>query len=157
MTYYVAGLPYSAELYHYGIQGQKWGLRRFQNPDGTRTPEGKIRYKTKERTNWENERLSTKQILKNTSKEFKYSHPIMAPILKGIGIGAVTYLLSRKISSKASDLIDSGNNIVIGAGVASAILGIVGKMSASYIIGSGIGEAMNSYNVIKNNEYPSKN
>ncbi len=45
MTYYVAGLPYSAELYHYGIQGQKWGLRRFQNPDGTRTPEGKIRYR----------------------------------------------------------------------------------------------------------------
>ena len=29
---------------HYGIQGQKWGLRRYQNPDGTLTEEGKRRY-----------------------------------------------------------------------------------------------------------------
>lgn len=32
------------ELYHYGIQGQKWGVRRFQNPDGTWTEAGKARY-----------------------------------------------------------------------------------------------------------------
>lgn len=32
------------ELNHHGIQGQKWGKRRYQNPDGTLTPEGRIRY-----------------------------------------------------------------------------------------------------------------
>ena len=32
------------ELYHHGIKGQKWGVRRFQNEDGSLTPEGKIRY-----------------------------------------------------------------------------------------------------------------
>ena len=31
------------ELYHHGILGQKWGQRRFQNPDGTYTAEGKAR------------------------------------------------------------------------------------------------------------------
>ena len=31
-------------LQHYGIKGQKWGLRRFQNQDGTLTAEGKTRY-----------------------------------------------------------------------------------------------------------------
>lgn len=32
------------ELYHHGIKGQKWGIRRYQNPDGTLTAEGKARY-----------------------------------------------------------------------------------------------------------------
>lgn len=31
-------------LMHYGIKGQKWGVRRFQNDDGTLTAEGKARY-----------------------------------------------------------------------------------------------------------------
>jgi len=31
-------------LYHAGIKGMKWGIRRFQNEDGTLTEEGKIRY-----------------------------------------------------------------------------------------------------------------
>lgn len=31
-------------LAHHGIKGQKWGVRRFQNPDGTRTEAGKKRY-----------------------------------------------------------------------------------------------------------------
>ena len=32
------------ELYHHGILGQKWGIRRFQNPDGSLTEAGKKRY-----------------------------------------------------------------------------------------------------------------
>lgn len=31
-------------IYHHGIKGQKWGIRRYQNPDGTLTPEGKKHY-----------------------------------------------------------------------------------------------------------------
>ena len=32
------------ELYHWGIKNMKWGIRRYQNPDGSLTEEGKIRY-----------------------------------------------------------------------------------------------------------------
>lgn len=31
------------ELYHHGIKGMRWGVRRFQNPDGTLTAAGKRR------------------------------------------------------------------------------------------------------------------
>lgn len=33
-------------LQHHGIKGQKWGVRRYRNEDGTLTPAGKKRAKT---------------------------------------------------------------------------------------------------------------
>ena len=41
-TNYVLG-P-NGELYHWGIKGMKWGVRRYQNKDGSLTPAGKKRY-----------------------------------------------------------------------------------------------------------------
>lgn len=37
------------ELYHHGIKGQRWGVRRYQNADGTLTAAGKKRFHTKKR------------------------------------------------------------------------------------------------------------
>ena len=37
-------MAYSNFLAHHGIKGQKWGVRRYRNTDGTLTPEGRKRY-----------------------------------------------------------------------------------------------------------------
>lgn len=37
---------YNDALYHHGVKGMRWGVRRYQNKDGTLTEEGKNRYGT---------------------------------------------------------------------------------------------------------------
>lgn len=36
------------ELYHAGIKGMRWGIRRYQNADGSLTPAGRAHYRAKE-------------------------------------------------------------------------------------------------------------
>jgi hypothetical protein len=56
------------ELYHYGVRGMRWGVRRYQNKDGSLTPAGEKRladYKSKEidrvTKKYQVEKLTTKQ------------------------------------------------------------------------------------------------
>lgn len=54
------------EMYHYGILGQKWGIRRYQNKDGSLTPAGRRRAnKLKD----EYTKLTGKKMRKNPDKK----------------------------------------------------------------------------------------
>jgi hypothetical protein len=46
---------YPDYLSHAGIKGMKWGVRRYQNKDGTLTPKGKKRYSNREITKEKNQ------------------------------------------------------------------------------------------------------
>lgn len=64
MYTYLMAVPADSENYisHHGIKGQKWGIRRFQNPDGTRTPLGRKR--ERENRSDEEKAVSKKRRLK---------------------------------------------------------------------------------------------
>ena len=55
------------ELYHWGIKGMKWGVRRFQNPDGSLTPAGKKRYNAENGEGEEKPNYAPKAPKKNAS------------------------------------------------------------------------------------------
>ena len=57
-------------LAHHGVKGQRWGVRRYQNEDGTRTAAGKKHEKTLDSydSNKSDSRLDYKQAKKDYNK-----------------------------------------------------------------------------------------
>lgn len=75
----------SSYLAHHGIKGQKWGIRRYQNPDGSLTSEGKHRYgsfkkdykafeKTKKRLEKEGSDYATKKVYGDEHNMYLYGN-----------------------------------------------------------------------------------
>ena len=67
---YVHYFSSDGELCHWGIKGQKWGVRRYQNKDGSLTPAGRKRYADEEAALKSREK-SIKEREKNAARKAK--------------------------------------------------------------------------------------
>ena len=62
----------SNELYHHGILGQRWGVRRYQNEDGSLTSAGRRRFNKVTKSEKESEKVK-KDALRTLNKDLKKS------------------------------------------------------------------------------------
>ena len=81
-------------IYHYGIKGMKWGVRRYQNKDGTLTNAGRKRYQNKDGNNQnkQNSGNNSAKSLVQSVVEKKRNQPISKSIT-GAGEEYIGYAL----------------------------------------------------------------
>lgn len=119
-----------SELNHHGIQGQKWGKRRYQNPDGTLTAEGRIRY---------NADGSKRKLDDKHKQDYKmkkhYSRAVASKRTK-----IMTTIGSLPVSAVALN-VAAGSGLVPGAQVFAG--GMLGVAAGSSLVSTGIRLATN--------------
>ena len=128
----------SNELTHWGIKGQKWGVRRYENEDGTLTEAGKIRYGKKrfaeDSDEFQSHNLDPREVAANSDKmtdrqlqaafnrlNTQQNISKMVPVKKG-----------KKYADKAVDQLTTA---LIAAGVTATVAAL--KKNSGTIIAAG--------------------
>jgi hypothetical protein len=119
---------YTSELYHHGVKGMRWGVRRFQRKDGSLTSAGKKRYsdvdqskvpvsekkKSKHRLaleeSYRKHGLSQKDAEAAASKRIR-TEKILA-VSAGVTVAAcAVYVAKKKRSERIDQVIKAGSNL----------------------------------------------
>ena len=106
------------ELQHHGILGQKWGIRRYQNPDGSLTPEGQARVAKrmqKKDTRWAKRNYNKiykkayKSVKKDINKYVKNDLSKQMPMYNKSGQVSLTFAnaYNRKLADLMNQNVDS--------------------------------------------------
>lgn len=107
------------ELYHHGIKGQKWGVRKYQNPDGSLTSEGRRRYGFGERVANTGRKIRDFMTVKGEDGKRHLSSKgkkVVTGAAIGVGAAAATtgavllgkqYMKNQNIKKKLNMLVDA--------------------------------------------------
>ena len=98
-------------LVHFGIKGQKWGDRRYQNEDGTLTAEGKIRY-TKE--GYKELKIKYKKDVKEATsqvRKYKKEMGLLKPIQRKERVIRAVHNVDNFAYKKADELYNKYKNL----------------------------------------------
>ena len=109
------------ELYHHGILGQKWGIRRYQNADGTLTPKGKKRY----------DKLTGSRKEAKLEKKLKQKYGIHEKIGKSFVNNRMmnNAMMNNTIQQANQHTMEQANRAAINASLQAASLSISGGMN----------------------------
>ena len=107
------------EMYHHGILGQKWGVRRFQNKDGTLTAAGQKHLEKKD-AKWahKNHNKIVSKVRKDISKELnQYADQLLKNPSSITSKGKISSSAINSYNRKMAELMsNSAKNIIAPSG-----------------------------------------
>ena len=149
MVDYISNLDVSPSLRHYGILGMKWGVRRYQNADGSYTSLGKRRrrsdsysedYKsahkrrdTRTMSNKELESVNKRLQLEKNHKQLKQK--AATKLAATVITGAVTSIATAALIKNGNTIVAAGSSWLAsnGPNLAKVVISAVGKSKRHYI------------------------
>lgn len=99
----------SIYLQHHGILGQRWGVRRYQNEDGSYTPEGRKRYNVPMTKQYSAEQRSLKtKIHREQTKAIK---ELETSFLSKYGLSVIDAFESGKYDQEVNQFVSGEERI----------------------------------------------